>query len=108
MQKKQVGSDEMWKIHASFSDPRIMKANMLPIVLYSTYFVTSDGPLWPFSSRKEKKHGTAYRRSNAWNNAGTFYNPDLLWYAKGVGAMMARQLRDPLSWWFSPPSTANT
>src|SRR5215471_2957604 len=41
-----------------------------------------------------------YRRSNAWNNAGTFDNPELLWYAKGVGAMRARQLSDPLSWWF--------
>lgn len=41
-----------------------------------------------------------YTRANAWNNGGTFDNPDLLWYAKGVGAMQARQLSDPASWWF--------
>jgi tyrosinase len=41
-----------------------------------------------------------YTRSNAWNNGGTFANSDLLWYAKGVGAMMARALNDPASWWF--------
>ncbi len=41
-----------------------------------------------------------YIRANAWNNGGTFANTDLLWYAKGVGAMQARQLSDPSSWWF--------
>jgi tyrosinase len=41
-----------------------------------------------------------YTRSNAWNNGGTFDNPDLLWYAKGVGAMQARKLSNPSSWWF--------
>jgi len=41
-----------------------------------------------------------YTRANAWNNGGTFDNPDLLWYAKGVGAMQARQLSDSTSWWF--------
>ncbi len=41
-----------------------------------------------------------YIRSNAWNNGGTFNNTDLLWYAKGVGLMMTRQLNDPSSWWF--------
>jgi tyrosinase len=41
-----------------------------------------------------------YTRSNAWNNGGTFDNQDLLWYAKGVGAMMARDLSDTSSWWF--------
>ena len=41
-----------------------------------------------------------YTRSNAWNNGGTFDNTDLLWYAKGVGAMQARALNDPSSWWF--------
>jgi hypothetical protein len=41
-----------------------------------------------------------YTRANAWNNGGTFANTDLLWYAKGVGAMQARQLSDPSSWWF--------
>ena len=40
-----------------------------------------------------------YTRANAWNNGGTFANPDLLWYAKGVGAMQARKLSDPSSWW---------
>ncbi len=43
---------------------------------------------------------TTYIRANAWNNGGTFDNPDLLWYAKGVGAMQARELSDPSSWWF--------
>jgi tyrosinase len=41
-----------------------------------------------------------YTRANAWNNGGTFDNTDLLWYAKGVGAMQGRQLDDPSSWWF--------
>jgi hypothetical protein len=41
-----------------------------------------------------------YTRSSAWNKGGTFDNPDLLWYAKGVGAMQARAIRDPASWWF--------
>lgn len=39
-------------------------------------------------------------RNNAWNNGGTFDNADLLWYAKGVGAMMKRTLNDRNSWWF--------
>lgn len=43
---------------------------------------------------------TNYTRSNAWNKGGTFDNLDLLWYAKGVGAMMARPLNDHNSWWF--------
>jgi len=42
----------------------------------------------------------SYIRSNAWNTGGTFDNPDLLWYAKGVGAMMTRPLNDRNSWWF--------
>lgn len=41
-----------------------------------------------------------YTRSNAWNKGGTFDNPDLLWYAKGVGAMQALALDNPSSWWF--------
>lgn len=41
-----------------------------------------------------------FTRQNAWNNGGTFKNPDLLWYAKGVGAMMQRALNDRNSWWF--------
>lgn len=41
-----------------------------------------------------------FTRANAWSNGGTFANPDLLWYAKGVGAMQARGLDDPTSWWF--------
>ncbi|MDQ3800996.1 MAG: tyrosinase family protein [Acidobacteriota bacterium] len=41
-----------------------------------------------------------YTRNNAWNDGGTFSNPDLLWYAKGVGVMMSRPLNDPNSWWF--------
>jgi tyrosinase len=42
----------------------------------------------------------SYTRANAWNNGGTFDNPDLLWYAKGVGVMQSRSLDDPNSWWF--------
>jgi tyrosinase len=42
----------------------------------------------------------SFIRKNAWNNGGTFANPDLLWYAKGVGVMQSRQLDDPNSWWF--------
>jgi tyrosinase len=42
----------------------------------------------------------SYTRNNAWNDGGTFSNPDLLWYAKGVGAMQSRALDDPSSWWF--------
>ncbi len=41
-----------------------------------------------------------YTRANAWNKGGTFDNPDLLWYARGVGAMQARAISDPASWWF--------
>jgi tyrosinase len=41
-----------------------------------------------------------YTRANAWNHGGTFQNPDLLWYAKGVGAMQARKLNESSSWWF--------
>ncbi len=41
-----------------------------------------------------------YTRKNAWNFDGTFDNPDLLWYAKGVGVLQSRALDDPSSWWF--------
>ncbi len=41
-----------------------------------------------------------YIRRNAWNDNGSFSNPDLLWYAKGVGKMQSRTLDDPASWWF--------
>src|SRR5689334_9283861 len=41
-----------------------------------------------------------YTRKNAWNNGGTFDNPDLLWYARGVGAMQSLTLDNPNSWWF--------
>lgn len=41
-----------------------------------------------------------FTRKNAWNNSGTFSNPDLLWYARGVGEMQSRSLEDPTSWWF--------
>lgn len=43
---------------------------------------------------------TQFTRKNAWNQGGTFENPDLLWYAKGVGVMQERALNDPTSWWF--------
>lgn len=41
-----------------------------------------------------------FTRSNAWNNGGNFDNPDLLWYAKGVGVMQSRALDEQNSWWF--------
>src|SRR6185295_18468876 len=41
-----------------------------------------------------------YTRNNAWNDGGTFANSDLLWYAKGVGAMQSLGLDNPNSWWF--------
>lgn len=43
---------------------------------------------------------TNFTRANAWNDGGTFSNTDLLWYAKGVGKMMEREINDPASWWF--------
>ncbi len=39
-------------------------------------------------------------RRNAWNNGGTFDNPDLLWYAKAVAVMKSRPISDATSWWF--------
>jgi len=39
-------------------------------------------------------------RNNAWNKGGTFDNPDLLWYAKGVRVMQSRKFNDLTSWWF--------
>ncbi|QMW05428.1 tyrosinase family protein [Spirosoma foliorum] len=41
-----------------------------------------------------------FTRKNAWNNNGTFDNPDLLWYAKAVQVMQSRPISDPTSWWF--------
>lgn len=41
-----------------------------------------------------------FTRKNAWNNGGTFDNPDLLWYAKGVGQLQSLSLDNPNSWWF--------
>jgi tyrosinase len=43
---------------------------------------------------------TTFTRRNAWNNNGTFDNPDLYWYAAGVREMQNRSLDDPTSWWF--------
>lgn len=54
----------------------------------------------PTSNQPKGNTMASYMRSNAWNQGGTFDNPDLLWYAKGVGAMMARPLNDRNSWWF--------
>jgi tyrosinase len=42
----------------------------------------------------------SYTRNNAWNNGGTFANEDLVWYAKGVGAMQSLALDNQNSWWF--------
>lgn len=41
-----------------------------------------------------------FLRKNAWNQEGTFDNPDLYWYAKAVAEMQSRKLDDPTSWWF--------
>ena len=41
-----------------------------------------------------------HTRTNAWNNSGGFGNQVLLWYAKGVGVMQSRPLKDTSSWWF--------
>jgi tyrosinase len=41
-----------------------------------------------------------FTRRNAWDNGGTFDNPDLLWYARAVGVMKSRPVEDPTSWWF--------
>jgi tyrosinase len=43
---------------------------------------------------------TTFTRRNAWLQGGTFDNPDLFWYAKGVQVMQARALDDPNGWWF--------
>lgn len=42
----------------------------------------------------------SFTRKSAWKNGGTFTNKDLLWYAKGVGVMQSRALKDQNSWWF--------
>lgn len=41
-----------------------------------------------------------FNRKNAWNQGGTFNNPDLLWYAHGVRIMQSRPLDQMDSWWF--------
>jgi len=43
---------------------------------------------------------TTFKRRNAWNNNGTFDNPDLLWYARAVRVMQAKPIADATSWWF--------
>lgn len=43
---------------------------------------------------------TTFTRRNAWNNGGTFDNPDLLWYAKAVGKMQSLGIDKCNSWWF--------
>jgi tyrosinase len=43
---------------------------------------------------------SVFIRKNAWNNNGTFDNPDLLWYAKAVQVMQSRPIKDATSWWF--------
>lgn len=41
-----------------------------------------------------------YTRANVYANGGDFSDPTLLWYARGVKAMNARKLADPLAWRF--------
>jgi tyrosinase len=48
-----------------------------------------------------------HTRANAWNKGGTFDNPELLWYAKGVSAMQARAISEPASWWLSLANIAS-
>jgi tyrosinase len=43
---------------------------------------------------------STFTRKNAWNQNGTFDNPDLLWYAKALQVMQSRPISDPSSWWF--------
>jgi len=47
-------------------------------------------------------------RNNAWNHNGTFDNPDLLWYARGVREMQSRKFNDLTSWWFFAAIHAQT
>lgn len=41
-----------------------------------------------------------YTRKNVYSKGGDFSDPTLLWYARGVKAMNARKLADPLGWRF--------
>jgi tyrosinase len=41
-----------------------------------------------------------YTRTNVYANGGDFSDPTLLWYARGVAALKARPLADPVSWRF--------
>ncbi|HEU0051824.1 MAG TPA: tyrosinase family protein, partial [Longimicrobium sp.] len=41
-----------------------------------------------------------YVRTNVYANGGDFSDPTILWYARGVAAMKARQLADPTGWRF--------
>lgn len=41
-----------------------------------------------------------YVRKNVWANGGTFDDPTILWYARGVAAMKAKALAEPTSWRF--------
>jgi tyrosinase len=42
----------------------------------------------------------AFTRKNVWQNGGTFDDPTILWYARGVKAMRARALNDTIGWRF--------
>jgi tyrosinase len=72
-------------------------------VLHSDRTATFFAAIQPFPFHQTNKLSMANAvntRNNAWNNGGTFDNPDLLWYAKGVAKMMSRLIADPQSWWF--------
>ena len=43
---------------------------------------------------------TKYTRTNVYAKGGTFDDPTLLWYARGVAALNERDLQDKLSWRF--------
>jgi len=41
-----------------------------------------------------------YVRTNVYAKGGDFSDPTILWYARGVGVLKARQITDPTSWRF--------
>lgn len=51
----------------------------------------------PYPSKQEQQK---YTRANVWSKGGTFDDPTILWYARGVAAMKARALAEPTAWRF--------
>ncbi|GEP40876.1 tyrosinase family protein [Brevifollis gellanilyticus] len=44
--------------------------------------------------------GQQYTRNDISDSGGNFSDPNVVWYAVGVHAMMQRSLSDPASWWY--------